>query len=144
MDTEPSLQDMIERTAAESARFVSGDPDGMVALLSPADDVSIFGGFGAGVVGHDEMVRRLGWAAARFAGGDITYELMTSGSSGDLGYAVGIERGHVTLAGHDEPEELALRVTHVFRREQGVWRIVHRHADPVVAVTPPEGVLADS
>jgi ketosteroid isomerase-like protein len=28
------------------------------------------------------------------------------------------------------PKKYALRVTTIFRREQGEWRIVHRHGDP--------------
>ena len=29
------------------------------------------------------------------------------------------------------PEPYELRVTQVFRREDGAWKVVHRHADPV-------------
>jgi ketosteroid isomerase-like protein len=34
-----------------------------------------------------------------------------------------------------EPRTYTLRVTHVYRRADGDWRIVHRHAD----VPPAEG-----
>jgi ketosteroid isomerase-like protein len=33
-------------------------------------------------------------------------------------------------------EPITLRVTHVYRREDGEWKIVHRHAD-----VPPTGQL---
>ncbi|HEY5853855.1 MAG TPA: hypothetical protein VIW24_07330 [Aldersonia sp.] len=29
------------------------------------------------------------------------------------------------------PQQFALRVTTVFRRENGQWTVVHRHGDPV-------------
>jgi ketosteroid isomerase-like protein len=67
---------------------------------------------------------------------------MAAGSSGDLGYAVGIERGRVTVTGSDGPQEMVLRVTQVFRREDGTWRLVHRHADPVTSVTQATAVVA--
>jgi ketosteroid isomerase-like protein len=35
------------------------------------------------------------------------------------------------------PTTYTLRVTHVYRREDGQWRIVHRHGD-----RPPERVAA--
>jgi len=38
----------------------------------------------------------------------------------------------VSLTVNGEPRSYTLRVTHVYRREDGQWRIVHRHGD-----TPP-------
>lgn len=48
--------------------------------------------------------------------------------SGDLGYTVGIE--HPVAARHGAPPvRYALRVTIIFRREDGLWKVVHRHGD---------------
>jgi ketosteroid isomerase-like protein len=47
--------------------------------------------------------------------------------AGDIGYELGIEKGHCTLAAHRIPIEH--RVTNVYRREAGEWKIVHHHAD---------------
>lgn len=142
MDVDPGLQTTIDRAAAAGAQFVTGDAAGYAALLSAGDDLTIFGAFGAGVSGHDAMVERMHWAAARFTGGEMTYEPMAAGSSGDLGYAVGVERGRVTVTGADGPQEMVLRVTQVFRREDGEWKLVHRHADPLTSVTASTAVLA--
>jgi ketosteroid isomerase-like protein len=142
MTEDPSLHEAIDRTAAAAETFVTGDPDAYTALWSTGGDVTIFGAFGDGVLGREELVRRLAWAAARFDGGELAYEPMAAQASGDLGYAVGIERGRGRVGGQG-PHEMALRVTHVFRREAGQWRLVHRHADPITAVTPPTAVLGD-
>jgi ketosteroid isomerase-like protein len=40
---------------------------------------------------------------------------------------VGIEKGHCTLAAHRIPIEH--RVTNIYRREAGEWKVVHHHAD---------------
>jgi ketosteroid isomerase-like protein len=64
-------------------------------------------------------------------------------SSGDLGYTVSVERGTARLPGQTEPVPMVLRVTHVHRRIDGRWRVVHRHADPITDKTPPEAVLQD-
>jgi ketosteroid isomerase-like protein len=37
---------------------------------------------------------------------------------------------------------VSLRVTSIFRREEGEWRIVHRHADPVTTARPAESIVA--
>jgi ketosteroid isomerase-like protein len=58
-------------------------------------------------------------------------ELVAAGACGDLAYTVGFEHKTFVVAG--EPVSYTLRVTHVYRREGGVWRIVHRHGD-----RPPE------
>jgi hypothetical protein len=42
-----------------------------------------------------------------------------------------VERQH-GLVGPYPPQDWSLRVTLVFRREESVWRLVHRHADPLV------------
>jgi ketosteroid isomerase-like protein len=131
--------------AAEGARaFMNGNAEGYIQLWSTAEDVTIFGGFGAAERGRDAVAARIAWASARFRSGDLRYEPIASGSSGDLGYAIGIERGHATVVGQDEPGELVLRVTHLFRREQGEWRLLHRHADAVTTVIPPTALLAPS
>ena len=36
---------------------------------------------------------------------------------------------------------MALRVTHVFRKEDGAWKLVHRQADPLIDKTAPATVL---
>ncbi len=45
----------------------------------------------------------------------------------DLAYEVGIERGEFKLAGRTV--SIDHRVTNVYRREAGVWKIVHHHTD---------------
>ena len=45
-----------------------------------------------------------------------------------------IERGQVRVEGRDAAGPLAVRVTHIFRRETGAWRIIHRHGDPITEI----------
>ena len=49
-------------------------------------------------------------------------------TSGDLAYTVGVEQGQVRVDG-GAPFLMQLRVTHVLRRVNGQWWLVHRHAD---------------
>jgi ketosteroid isomerase-like protein len=52
--------------------------------------------------------------------------------SGDLAYTAGIERQqNVRVGAEREPVRRALRATQIFRKEGGVWKLVHRHADPM-------------
>jgi ketosteroid isomerase-like protein len=66
-------------------------------------------------------------------GGLTSYEpeLIAADVSGDLAYTVGYERTEVSFNG--VPTRFDLRVTQVYRREDGEWKIIHRHADQPAA-----------
>ena len=71
-------------------------------------------------------------AASQLSGGSILgFEEVSRYSATDLGYVVQIERTQARLAGNDTITSISLRATIIFRREEGTWRIVHRHADPI-------------
>ena len=54
------------------------------------------------------------------------YEVVHEGA--DLAYTVGYEIGDVVLDGAPMTRQ-RLRVTQIYRREDGEWRLVHRHGD---------------
>ena len=144
MGGDEDFQRAVEAVYATYGTFAAGDAAPFAALWSRADDVTIFGGFGAYERGWAEVGPRLDWAASRFGGDNPTtrYEPLAAGSSGDLGYAVGLERAEwQRLAGQDATRAGVLRVTHLFRREDGAWLIIHRHADPIADKTAPEAIL---
>ena len=144
MGGDGDFQRAVEAVYATFEAFGAGDAAPFAALWSRRDDVTIFGAFGAYERGWAEVGPRLDWAASRFAADNPTtrFEPLAAGSSGDLGYAVGLERSEGSrLAGRDATHAGVLRVTHLFRREGGAWRIIHRHADPIAAKTAPEAIL---
>jgi ketosteroid isomerase-like protein len=61
--------------------------------------------------------------------------------NGDLAYTITIDRGAVHLVDQKEPLPMALRVTTIFRKESGAWKLVHRHEDPLVTKMPPAAVI---
>jgi ketosteroid isomerase-like protein len=56
-------------------------------------------------------------------------DLLAAGASGDLAYTVAYER--VTASIENAPNSYTLRVTQIYRREDGDWKLVHRHGDEV-------------
>lgn len=107
----------------------NGDAGPRKAFWSHGDPVTLFGA----------VLTNVGWRAieptfdalaARFSDGTYEVEVIAAGASEDLGYLVAIEHTSVSVAGAP-PEPYELRVTTIFRREGGEWKIVHRHADPV-------------
>jgi hypothetical protein len=90
----------------------------------------------AGAVGSAwaQLEPRYAWAAARFVGGEFSFEDLAKSVSGDLGYTVWIERCQARLRGVEGVVPVALRVTHVYRNESGTRHMIHRHADPTVTI----------
>ena len=110
-------------------RFVQGDAEPYKNLWSHAEDATIFGGWGAYEQGWAAVESRLDWAASRYSEGWLERENLLEGVNQDIGYSVGIERSGGRFDNAPQVSEAPLRVTHLFRREEGRWRIVHRHAD---------------
>jgi ketosteroid isomerase-like protein len=105
--------------------------------------VTLFGGWGTYERGWKGVGSRYDWAVQRFldSGATLKVEYVSTGVSGDLAYTVAIERSTVRVAGEDKSSQMALRVTHLFRRENGKWRMIHRHADPLMDTTSAATVL---
>jgi ketosteroid isomerase-like protein len=57
-------------------------------------------------------------------------------------YTVEIERYRARVGGVAESVPVSVRVTTDFRREDGDWKVVHRHADPITAPRQAESVIA--
>jgi ketosteroid isomerase-like protein len=141
MAHEAAFDDTVDAIQRAGSTFLSGDAEPAKNFWSRADDVTIFGGWGAYELGWAQVGPRLEWAATRFAGGSLVYEALTSGSSVDLGYTIGLERSQVRLVGTEDMRPMLLRATAIYRREGGAWKVIHRHADPVTEKTAAETVL---
>jgi ketosteroid isomerase-like protein len=63
----------------------------------------------------------------------IDLDVSAAGLSGDLGYVVGSEHSKASIGG-EAAAPIALRVTLIFRREDGEWKEVHRYADPIPGI----------
>ena len=60
----------------------------------------------------------------------LGFDTITSYTARDTAFLVETEHFRARLDGAAVAEEFALRVTSIFRREEGYWKLVHRHADP--------------
>lgn len=77
--------------------------------------------------------------ASRFKDGQQTnYENLAKYATHDLGYVLEAERFEAKVGGRRDKVRIALRVTSIFRREDGVWKLVHRQGDPLVSEIDPE------
>ena len=60
---------------------------------------------------------------------------------GELAYSVWLEKDQVRVAGQAELSPLTVQVAHLYRLEEGSWKLIHRHGDAIVEKTEATAVL---
>ena len=141
--TTNDLDSAIEQSHTALGAILNGDPSAYQSLYSFADDVTLGNPFGPYARGRQKVEVTLAGAASHFRDGEVTgIELVASYVSDDLACIVEVERGRAKVGGGKGLVQLALRVTSVFRLEQGAWRLVHRHADSITTPRPAESVVS--
>lgn len=124
----------IRRQAAEA--YVNGKVGPLDRLAATACPASFFPPHGGREEGADRVADVYARDAISFVeGGETTLEILHSDSVGDLAYWTGLQHARVRLNGQDEPVEMHLRITELFRHEDGAWKLIHRHADPLAEAT---------
>jgi ketosteroid isomerase-like protein len=105
----------------------NGDAAPRFQTWSDQEPVTLFGAWlnATDAAGAREVFRRLAEGFTQARSSDI--ELIAADVSGDLAYTVQREITSTTVNGL--PRDYVLRVTQVYRREAGEWKVVHRHGD---------------
>ena len=136
--TEQDIAALIARWSEAAQLYIDGNLRAYAAIARHAEDYTLFppngGDTRLGFDGSDEAVE---WTARTFRGGQAGLEVSTTYTSGDLAVLVAVER-QVGEVGDLPLQDWSLRITLVFRREGTDWRLVHRHADPLVRAVNPE------
>ena len=132
-----NFDEAIEAYRQAQVAFLNGDPRPVAELRSQRDDVTLANPLGPPHRGPANVARAAAEAAAQVSDGTIDgFEEVSRYSTADLGYVVQIERSQARLAGSENITPFSLRATMIFRREEDAWRLVHRHADPILTPRP--------
>jgi ketosteroid isomerase-like protein len=127
------VANLTARSAEANAALVHGDIDAYLALIEHANDYTLMAPFGgAPTRGFDASPEHRAAMAKFFKSGTLHQEVVATYDSGDLIVLVTIERVRATV-GELPEQDWSLRVTQVFRHEGTKWKLVHRHADPLVS-----------
>jgi ketosteroid isomerase-like protein len=130
--------EFLERCHVALGQHTGGNPKPYLELWSQADDVSLMGGVGGHQVGIAAVTELLTAAARTLNYTSWTADTLVADFGETLGFTVELE--HLTRQVAGETEEMSLRATTVYRREDGAWRVVHRHGDGLMNVEiDPEG-----
>jgi ketosteroid isomerase-like protein len=136
------LDQVVEPYHLALDEIMKGSPEGYKRIYSRRDDVTLANPFGPPARGWDEVAKTLERAASHYRDGEATgFENLAKYLTADLAYIVEVERCKAKVGGREDIARIAVRVTTIFRPEEGIWKVVHRHADHITTPQPAESVI---
>ncbi|MEZ0472307.1 hypothetical protein [Luteimonas salinilitoris] len=120
---------MKQREEASDA-FVNGNSNPLDKISAQSSPATIFGPKGDCVQGAKHVNAANTKGAKLFkSGSNNAFEVLHKAADDNIAYWVGIQRSIVQIQGEEQGVPMDLRVTEIFRRENGLWKLIHRHAD---------------
>jgi ketosteroid isomerase-like protein len=136
------VDELIEQYHLTVGEFLKGNPEPVKKLWSHRDDVTLANPFGPPVRGWEQVAQTTEHAASVTRDGEATgFEIVAKYVTPELAYVVEMERLEAKVGAREDVAPFALRVTMIFRPEEGTWKVVHRHADPITTPQPAESVI---
>jgi ketosteroid isomerase-like protein len=126
------LEEFIGRCHEAISQQSQGHPEPFLELWSRADDVSIMAAIGAYQVGFEEVSELLTAASKTQSFDSWNAENLVTIIGDDLAFSVELE--HYGRQEDGREEEMTLRATQIYRREDGEWKVIHRHGDVLAPI----------
>lgn len=126
------LNSFVDRCHAAITEQSQGRPEPFLALWSRAADVTIMAAIGGYQVGFDAISELLTAASKTQQFDGWQAENLATVMNVDLGFTVELEHYAHTVDG--EEKGMTLRATQIYRREDGQWRVIHRHGDVLTPI----------
>ena len=136
------FDEVVEHYQRALEEFVKGNPEPNKRLFSHQEDVTLANPLGPAVRGWEQVAATMERAASQLREGEnVAFENVAKYVTSELAYIVWVERTKAKLGGRQDIVPIDLRVTTIFRPEDGTWKVVHRHADPITTAQPIESVI---
>ena len=136
------FDEVVEHYQRALGEFVKGNPEPAKMMFSHREDVTLANPLGPPARGWEQVAAAGERAASQVREGEIGgFEVVAKYVTPELAYIVEIERNKAKVGGRQDVAPFALRVTTIFRPEDGTWKVVHRHADPITTARPAESVI---
>jgi len=138
------LDRVLERFKRAGNEFVKGNPKPVQEMFSHKEDVTLANPFGPPARGWEQVAEAQEQGASVFRDGEIyDFETVAKYVTPKLACILWIERTTAKVGGAQEITPCDLRVTMTLRPEEGTWKVVHRHADPITSARPAQSVIQD-
>jgi ketosteroid isomerase-like protein len=142
MSAVDDLDQVVEQYHLALGEFMKGNPEPVKQLFSHQEDVTLANPLGPPVRGWEQVAETIDRAASNFRDGENEgFEIVSKYVTPELAYIVEIEGTKAKVGGREDISPSVLRATMIFRAEEGTWKVVHRHADPITTAQPAESVI---
>ena len=137
-----ALELVIAESHAALRKILNGDPSGYAALFADREDITLGNPFGPFGKGRAAVLEALGNASNKYKDGTVlAVDRIAVYGNGNIVCLVEIEHDRAKLGASPGFAEFAARVTSVYEKIGGRWKLVHRHADPITTSRPAESML---
>ena len=127
MSAEEDVRHASKQFYAALNRMANGDAGLMASAWSHGPEVTALHPIDGREIGWDAVKASFERFAQIAADGNIDLKDQLIHVDGDVAYELGVEQGECKLGGH--PVAIKHRVTNIYRREGGGWRMIHHHSD---------------
>jgi ketosteroid isomerase-like protein len=142
MSAEENVEELIEQFTRAQGELLKGNSEPAKEFCSHREDVTLANPLGPVVHGWEQVASATDQAASQFRDGEyLGVEDISKYVTPELAYIVRIERAKAKVGGQPVVSPVTLRATMIMRPEDGVWKIVHRHADPITTARPAASVI---
>jgi ketosteroid isomerase-like protein len=145
MATVDDVDRLIEQYQIALHEFVKGNPEPTKQLFSHREDVTLANPLGPPAHGWEQVSTTIEHAASNIRDGEISgFDVISKLVTPELAYTVWIERQKAKMGARQDVTPIDLRVTVIYRPEEdGEWKVVHRHADPITTAQSVESVIQE-
>jgi len=127
MTSEDEVRKVSEQFYAALNRMAIGERGTMADIWSNSASATAMHPIGGCDVGWEAICASFDQVADLASNGKVELKDRLIRVVGDVAYEVGIEHGELTMGGHHATIEH--RVTNIYERQGGTWKLVHHHTD---------------
>lgn len=127
MSAKDEVREASKKFYAGLNRMANGDINALTDAWSHSASVTTMHPIGGREVGWDAVKDSFDQVANAASEGKVELKDQLIHVLGDVAYEVGIEKADFKLAGQEVKGEI--RVTNIYQRNGGTWKMVHHHTD---------------
>ena len=144
MSAVDEVDEVLEQYHRALDEFLKGNPEPVKQLWSHRENVTLANPISPPVRGWEQVAQTIERAASNFRDGEnVGIEIIERYATPELAYVLEIEQAKAKIGGGEDIVPNALRATMIFRPEEGTWKLVHRHTDPITSPRPIESVIQE-